>query len=243
METLRARVRTRLVPALLASTAITLIVAGLLTYTQPVTADPGRIGAGGVVGTADHLPAARLGDARMPRRTRSASPRGSGSRSWDRSAGRQGQGRLSALRCGPVDGGHRTSPAGPGSRDVPLRPRSAGHVPAAARDTRSRASAASRSRSGRATTSATSTRSSMCAGTSRTWPPPRPLNASSSGSRRPRARTPPTARPRSWPSSCRRNRPATQPRTRRRARRRVDAATQTFAKPRNVAGASMHQTR
>ena len=47
METLRIRVRTRLVPALLASTAITLIVAGLLTYTQPVDADPGGIGAGG----------------------------------------------------------------------------------------------------------------------------------------------------------------------------------------------------
>lgn len=40
METVRARLRTRLVPALLASTAITLIVAGLLTYTRPVTADP-----------------------------------------------------------------------------------------------------------------------------------------------------------------------------------------------------------
>ena len=40
MDTLRARVRTRLVPALLASTAITLLVAGLLTYTQPVAADP-----------------------------------------------------------------------------------------------------------------------------------------------------------------------------------------------------------
>ena len=43
MDTLRARVRTRLVPALLASTAITLLVAGLLTYTQPVDADPGRL--------------------------------------------------------------------------------------------------------------------------------------------------------------------------------------------------------
>jgi hypothetical protein len=47
METLRARVRTRLVPAVLASTAVTLIVAGLLTYTQPVAADPGDIVAGG----------------------------------------------------------------------------------------------------------------------------------------------------------------------------------------------------
>ena len=47
METLRARLRTRLGPALLASTAITLIVAGLLTYIQPVAADPGRIGARG----------------------------------------------------------------------------------------------------------------------------------------------------------------------------------------------------
>ena len=47
METLRARVRTRLVPAVLASTAITLIVAGLLTYTQPVAADPGGTAAGG----------------------------------------------------------------------------------------------------------------------------------------------------------------------------------------------------
>ena len=46
METVRARVRTRLVPALLASTAITLIVAGLLTYTQPVAADPGRLAGG-----------------------------------------------------------------------------------------------------------------------------------------------------------------------------------------------------
>lgn len=40
METVRARLRTRLVPALLASTAITLIVAGLLTYTQPPAAGP-----------------------------------------------------------------------------------------------------------------------------------------------------------------------------------------------------------
>ena len=45
METVRARLRSRLLPALVASTAITLIVAGLLTYTQPVTADPGRVAA------------------------------------------------------------------------------------------------------------------------------------------------------------------------------------------------------
>lgn len=42
MPPIQERLRSRLVPALLASTAITLIVAGLLTYTQPVDADPGR---------------------------------------------------------------------------------------------------------------------------------------------------------------------------------------------------------
>jgi hypothetical protein len=43
MSPIRERLRSRLVPALLASTAITLVVAGLLTYTQPVDADPGRL--------------------------------------------------------------------------------------------------------------------------------------------------------------------------------------------------------
>jgi hypothetical protein len=47
METVRARLRSRLVPALLASTAITLIVAGLLTYIQPITADLGAIARNG----------------------------------------------------------------------------------------------------------------------------------------------------------------------------------------------------
>ena len=45
METVRARLRTRLAPALLVSTAITLIVAGLLTYVQPVSGDPRAAGA------------------------------------------------------------------------------------------------------------------------------------------------------------------------------------------------------
>ena len=64
MDTLRARVRTRLVPALLASTTITLLVAGLLTYTQPVDADPGRLAVDPSSASTHHDPAARVGDAR-----------------------------------------------------------------------------------------------------------------------------------------------------------------------------------
>jgi hypothetical protein len=54
METVRARLRSRLVPALLASTAITLIVAGLLTYVQPIA------GEGGVLAERSSLSAAAV---------------------------------------------------------------------------------------------------------------------------------------------------------------------------------------
>ena len=44
MRTVFDRLQRRLVPALLAALGVSLMAAGLLTYTAPVDADPGAVG-------------------------------------------------------------------------------------------------------------------------------------------------------------------------------------------------------
>ena len=138
----RPSVRARVLPALLTALGVTLLAAGLLTYTVPVTAEP----------LADHQPGRErrrratpaplitlppLGprSRRPPRRRadRTASPRASGSRPststcrWSAARRR----RTTRLRRRPCPG-RRARAAGPGPRDLPVRARPDGHVPAAA---------------------------------------------------------------------------------------------------------------
>ena len=224
MSGLAERARTRFVPALLTALGVTLLAAGLLSYTMPVTAEALPTASPSGTGSALATPAPRI---TLPPLA-SVGPSTRPSAPADRVATRV---RVAALKIDlpvvkPGDANDyplcdvamwigRARTARPGPRDVPLCPRPQGHVPAAPRrvpdqegqedaghgrrglDER-RPAVPVRDRRG-ATASAEPRR--------RRWRRPR----SSSGSR---PRRGPRARPassRSSPSRSRRRRPTTPP--------------------------------
>ena len=196
------QIRTRVLPALLTAFGVTLLAAGLLTYTAPVargvrrprpdrhrpsprSRSPRRrrpLITLPPIGTAAPTPSERGAHAADP----TASRRGSGSpRSTSTCRSFAGTAGYPLLQRGDVPARQLSQPgAGPG--DVPVRARPRGHVPAAARDEGPRPARASSSRSGPATTGSSCTGSSRSAATRRpgrprlTRPPRRP---SSSGCR------------------------------------------------------------
>ena len=223
--------RSRILPALLTALGVMLLAVGLLTYTLPVSADPPAATPEPERGrrhrrAADHPAAARLGrperePVRGPEPGLHAGPdRGARHRPAGGAAARRRV--LPAVQRRDVD--RRARAARPGPRDLPLRPRPAGDVPAApqpvedperqeaARDGRRglderRPAVPVRDHRGPAPPDRASTT-------------PRRPTTSSSGCRPRRARRAPSASSRSSPSRCRR-RPRT---TRRPTRSRTRSA-------------------
>ena len=143
--------RTRFVPALLTALGVTLLAAGLLSYTTPVTAEAiadgqsrAGSGRGRDAGTAHHAAAARVvGPPTAPERPgrpgRDASP---GRRPQDRPAGRQAGRQRTTTRCATS----RCRSARSASRVRAARPTS---TPTPARGCSCRSSTASRIKNGK----------------------------------------------------------------------------------------------
>ena len=151
-----APLRTRLLPALLTALGVTLLAAGLLTYGDPVAADPSATGGASpspttaaVVTPSPRITLPPIGSASPGSHDRPADAAGRPGRdpgpdrgARHRPAGHQrGTRRLPAVRRRDVPQG--AVPAGLRAGDLPVCPCPDGHVPAAARDQGAASSAGS----------------------------------------------------------------------------------------------------